>query len=149
MEGNKEISITNNAFRFSKEHPLLLIAFKQVIQKYQPECWTCIGPLLITKSARELAKTKKVEEIPASAGFSYIAMEKIMSVRSVVSGPMLFPEKPVAFNKWREVFAHSSAVHFFGHHTSDLAVHDHPQFSAYALLGPRYCPLSYYSTNNF
>ena len=55
----------------------------------------------------------------------------------------------VSFEAWEQLFRQSSAVHFFSKLTGDLAVVDDPRYSAYAVLGPRYCPLAYHSCENF
>ena len=55
----------------------------------------------------------------------------------------------VSFSAWEQLFRQSSAVHFFSKVTGNLAVVDDPRYSAYAVLGPRYCPLAYYSCDNF
>ena len=72
-----------------------------------------------------------------------------MSVHFLIVAQTLFPEKQKTFEQWKKTFKDSSAVHFFSKETSDLAVYDNPQYSAYALLGPRYCPLAYYSNSSF
>ena len=72
-----------------------------------------------------------------------------MAVDSSQAMGKLFPETPCSFKIWRELFINSSAVHFFNKRTSSLVVFDDPRYSAYALLGPHYCPLSYHSTKFF
>ena len=133
----------------SKHHPILSLAMKRLMQSYNPNCWTCIGPKLISESAQQVAGTDLVDKIPASANFNFVSMKTIMSVEWKKTLKLLMPTKPVEFNTWRKLFAKSSAVHFFSHTTDPLTIYDNPQYSAYALLGPRYCPSSYYSTHNF
>ena len=62
-------------------------------------------------------------------------------------------DSPVAisFPEWREIFQRSSSVHFSGAVRANLGwqLPDDPQYSAYALLAPRYCPLAYYSVKYF
>ena len=90
-----------------------------------------------------------MSRIPAAAQFSFVSMATIMSVDFKRANSMLFPERPARFSDWRVLFARSSAVHFFSKTTSGLACRDDPRYCAYALLGPRFCPASYYSNNNF
>ena len=92
---------------------------------------------------------KLVSRIPASADLHFVPMKTIMSVHFPQVNNLLFPERPFSFQAWQKFFAQSSAVHFFSKTTSLLASTDDPRHSAYALLGPRYCPRSYYSTKNF
>ena len=61
----------------------------------------------------------------------------------------LFPIRPSSFANWEEMFKRSSAVHFFSKKTAGLGVLDDPRYNAYALLGPHYCPVSYYSVEHF
>ena len=62
-------------------------------------------------------------------------------------------DSPVAisFPEWREIFQQASSVHFSGAVRANLGwqLPDDPQYSAYALLAPRYCPLAYYSVKHF
>jgi len=44
---------------------------------------------------------------------------------------------------WQSVFADSLCVHLFSSRTNHLPVTGDPSRSAYAYLGPQYCPLSY------
>ena len=71
----------------------------------------------------------------------------------------------MSFEDWEKLFQNSTAVHFASSQTSKLAnigkisinifliinfcCLDDPQYSAYAVLGPHYCPISYYSDINF
>ena len=143
------ISVTNNAFSFSKHHPLPLMAMKHLQQSYDPACWNCIGPKLITDCVQKISRTKLVEKIPKSVEINFTPLRRIMSVHWLKVAQTLFPEKPKTFEEWKRLFKYSSAVHFFSKTTSGLTVFDNPQYSAYALLGPRYCPIAYYSVNNF
>ena len=143
------LSITNNALQMSKQHPLLRAALLRVKLSYNPTCWTCIGPKLVTKSAQTLAGTKDIRKIQQKANFSFVEMRRIMVVDWPESKSVLFPMKPSSFLRWKKLFANSSAVHFFSHTSNMIKVYDDPRYSAYALLGPHYCPISYYSTTNF
>ena len=40
--------VCGGALVFSKGHPLLKFIMEHLEENYNPECWGCIGPLLIT-----------------------------------------------------------------------------------------------------
>ena len=143
------ISVTNNAFSFSKNHPFLMMVMNHVKQAYDPSCWGCIGPTLFTKIAIEMTDTDRVENIANNSSINFIPFKEIMSSNYQSAKANLFPEKPKSFEDWKIFFQNSSSVHFFSKITSELGVSDDPQYSAYALLGPRYCPLSFYSVTHF
>ena len=50
------ISLTNSCLRLERRHPLLRAALEQVAATYDPGCWVCIGPRLLTAMARCLAR---------------------------------------------------------------------------------------------
>ena len=137
--------MTSNAFCFSRHHPLPLLAMQLLQESYNQTCWNCIGPALITRCVTQIANTTLIENIPQSAQINFTPMPRFLPVRYKT----LFPDTPVKFQKWQKTFQKSSAIHFFSKLTSKLAVVDDPQYNAYALLGPRYCPRSYYSDHNF
>ena len=143
------ISVTNNAFSFTKHHPLPLMAMNHLKQSYNPSCWSCIGPKLITSCVRRLARTKYVQNIAESSQIHFTPLKRIMTVHFLKVRQTLFPDKPKTFHQWEKLFAQSSAVHFFSKETSGLPVSDSPQYSAYALLAPRYCPLAWHSQRYF
>jgi hypothetical protein len=139
------ISVTNSAFSFSMHHPLPLLAMQLLQESYDKSCWNCIGPALITRCVIQIANTTLIENIPQNDQINFTPMPRFLPVRY----KKLFPDIPVKFQMWQKTFRKSSAVHFFSKETSMLVVEDNPQHNAYALLGPRYCPRSYYSDYNF
>ena len=147
--GGGTIDVTNSAFMFTAHHPLILTAMLDLLKGYNPACWACIGPSLLTGVARKITNVSMIQDIPASADLTVTLMQRMMPVYWSAAPELLFPEEPVSFNRWKTMFENSSTVHFFGKMTAHLVVHDDPQYSAYALLGPRYCPLAYYSTEQF
>ena len=74
---------------------------------------------------------------------------RIMTLQAYDAIRKLFPMKPASFSYWQNMFKRSSAVHFFSKKTAGLKVLDDPRYSAYALLGPHYCPVAYRSVANF
>ena len=76
---------------------------------------------------------------------------RIMGVKWQVSDKIIDSPDPISFTEWKRIFADASSVHFSGATRVNLKweLPDDPQYSAYALLGQRYCPLSYYSVQYF
>ena len=68
-----------------------------------------------------------------------------MSLPALDAKRKLFPMRPMKFQDWKKMFQRSSAVHFFFKRTANLRVVNDPQYNAYALLGPQYCPIAYFS----
>ena len=73
-----------------------------------------------------------------------------MGVSWQVANKILDSDDPISFPEWRKMFENSSSVHLAGAmrtRLNRLAVD--PRYNVYALLGPRYCPLSYFSVKYF
>ena len=60
----------------------------------------------------------------------------------------LFPREPRTFDEWNRKFKYSSTVHFYPKLTTPLRADD-PRHSGYAILGPRFFPVSFYSVPVF
>ena len=147
--GRGPIAVTNSAFMFTAKHPFLLQAMKALEAAYDNKnCWDCIGPKLFTAVAKNMTNVTMINDIPASANLTVTPMRRMMPVRWFDARRLYFPEKPVSFQTWEKIFQHSSTAHFFGKMTAGTAVRDDPRYSAYAVLGPRYCPHAYYSTKH-
>ena len=80
---------------------------------------------------------------------STVECSRIMVMQAYDAIRNLFPMRPSSFAHWEKMFKRSSAVHFFSKRTAGLRVVDDPRYNAYALLGPHYCPVSYYSVKSF
>ena len=141
--------MTNSAFKFSAHHPFLLTAMLDLQKDYDPGCWGCIGPTLFTAVAKKMSNVSSIQDIPDSADLTVTPMQRMIPVHWSAAPELFFPELPVSFNRWKTMFENSSTVHFFGKITANILVPDDPQYSTYALLGPRYCPLAYYSMEQF
>ena len=146
--GKGKLAVTNSAFMFTAKHPFLLAAMKALEERYNKNCWDCIGPKLLTGVAKNMTNATMINDIPASANINVTPMKRMMPVKWNFAQRLYFPEKPVSFKTWEKMFQHSSTVHFFGKMTECTAVRDDPRYSAYAVLGPRYCPHAYYSTKH-
>ena len=143
------IDTTNSAFMFTANHSILLTAMQEIEQVYDPACWACIGPGVLTEAARKIINGSMIQDIPASANLNVTLIQRFYAVYFESATALLFPDQPVSFTRWETLFENSSTVHFFSKMTSHLVAHDDPQYSAYALLGPRYCPYAYYSSDGF
>ena len=71
-----KISVTNNAFSFSARHPVLQVAMMHLKEKYDPSCWNCIGPKLITAAVRKHSGARLVQKIPAWAQVEFVPLHR-------------------------------------------------------------------------
>ena len=149
----------------------MILILEFLSRQYNPTDWGCIGPKLVTKALRNFTGINKVEgllfyldyiglcnfikvdsiiaDIPETTGISVADWRIFISAHIYKVVQILFPEQPKPFSHWQQLFQNSSTVHFASSQTSKLAVQPDPQYSAYALLGPHYCPVSYSSELNF
>ena len=73
-----------------------------------------------------------------------------MALQSKYVENIVDSKKPISFPEWKKMFQYSSSVHLAGSIRKRFwQIPVDPQYSVYALLGPRYCPLSYYSVKYF
>ena len=143
------IDTTNSAFMFTAKHLFLLTAMQEIEDGYDPACWGCIGPDMLTRAAKKMTNVSLIQDFPASSNLNVTLIQRFYPVYWSFAPELLFPDQPFSFERWETMFENSSTVHFFGKMTAHLVVHDDPQYSAYALLGPRYCPYAYYSSTGF
>ena len=73
------ISVTNNAISLTPNHPLLLLAMEKLTKSYQPKCWDCIGPPLLTKSIMEFAGTRFVQNVPKSIDIKLVPLFRFVA----------------------------------------------------------------------
>ena len=144
----KEINIANNAFSFENGHSFLSSALLDIASNYAPNCFAC-NQEVMTGTARKLANSTLIQDIPASAKLSVTPMKRFMTIYFTHIADSLWPEEPVSFDEWKNIFANSSAIHINNKMSQNLVVTDDPKYCAYALLRPKLCPLAYYSTSNF
>ena len=73
-----------------------------------------------------------------------------MGVQWKIANQIVDSDNPISFPEWRTMFENSSSVHLAGSTRTylDRPAND-PRYSVYAVLGPRYCPLSYFSVKFF
>ena len=71
-----KILVTNSAFSFSARHPVLELAMLHLREKYDPACWNCIGPKLITAAVRKHLGARVVQKIPAGADVMFVPLHR-------------------------------------------------------------------------
>ena len=153
--------VTNNAFSFTHGHHFLSNVMTKMNESYNANCWSCIGPGLFAQSLQNISEDKSisVNVIPLERYKVSIIMKvifetfsRIIGVNWQVSDRIIDSPDPISFEEWKKIFANASSVHFSDGATRvnlQWQLPDHPQYSAYALLGQRFCPLSYYSVQYF
>ena len=146
---NPKPEITNAAIGLPEKHPLLAKALENIESYFDPHCWICIGPQLLTDLAIEMGNVSNIEEIEASSLLPVVPDYRLHPHDHDEGPPLYFSEDPISFKEWKSMFENSSAIHFYNKFTQSIVVEDDPSHFLYALLGPRYCPVSYYSTKQF
>ena len=121
----------------------------KIAESFDPTCWTCVGGKLLTKTLRKLSNSTLIKDIPKSADLTIAPQRTFMPVHWSQVSNKLWPVEPLSFEKWKRMFENSSAIHTNNQMTKDIVVIDDPQYCAYALLGPKLCPLAYFSVSIF
>ena len=116
---------------------------------YNPNIFWSVGPDLLAQTACKMKNVSVVEELLDAPSplvpivqkdrFEPFTFEEITSV--------CFSEAPISFAYWKHRLENSSAIHFSGY-ALNFAATD-PKYHLHALLGPRYCPISFSSTAHF
>ena len=63
---DNENLLTNNALSFPAEHPFLKLALEKMVKSYDQNCWTCIGPRLMTQTLFEFAGIDNLNKVDDS-----------------------------------------------------------------------------------
>ena len=145
---DQPINTANNVFTFVSGNPYLQAVLTGLAREYNPSCWACIGKMM-GRHLRKISNATMAKDIPTSTDLAMAPRKRFLPVHHTRVVNTFWPEVGVPFDVWRTLFTNSSAIHFNNKITRGLAVPDDPQFSAYALLGPRLCPLAYHSSRNF
>ena len=101
------------------------------------------------ETVRKMSNSSLIKDIPPSLDLAITPMKRFLPIHYTQIKNKLWPANPVSFDKWRTLFANSSAIHTNSQLTKNIGVVDDPRYCAYALLGPAFCPLAYYSTREF
>ena len=120
---------------------------KMFAESYKGLSRTEVGPMLLTRSVQKYFKTKSIEMIK-NESLTVLPMSAFYPIKWYEKNK-LWPKEPKSFDYWANLFQNSSMVHFYGSLTNKFIVEDDPSHEAYAVLGPKYCPLSYKSSKNF
>jgi len=140
--------VTNNAFSMPAKHPLFLSILTKMAKIEHHKCWACIGPDLITLTLQRTTNISSFRRLDGVQDINFVPYLRISGIDWPDSDE-LFPEKPKSFKEWEKMFEKASAVHFYSHRTWNFKSFDDPRYSAYAVVGPKYCPISYYSVPDF
>ena len=139
--------LANGEFHFKRSHRLLLHTMKLLDKVYKGERRIEIGPLLITRAVKTLYNVSQVGGLRARditvmpPVFFYPA--KSYQVKT------LWHEKQRKFSEWSKFLENSVQVHFYGSQTNQIVVEKNPSHELYAVIGPRYCPVSFWSSEHF
>ena len=139
--------LANGEFHFKRKHPLLLLTMQGLNTTYRGEHRNEVGPLLITQAAKMLYKVRDVGSLQSSQ-ITVMPPSFFYPAKSYEVGS-LWREKPMAFADWFRFLQNSVMVHFYGSQTNQLVVERNPGHELYAVIGPRYCPVSYWSSTHF
>jgi len=139
--------LANGEFHFQRKHRLLLHTMKLLAREYKGELRTEVGPRLITEAVKTVYNVSLVGGLNSTdltvmpPNFFYPA--KSYQVKS------LWQETPRSFSYWSSFLSNSSMIHFYGSQTNEIVVEKNPSHELYAVIGPRYCPTSYWSSHHF
>ena len=141
--------LTNGALSFPCKHPFLKKALEYLESSYDPSCWTCIGPKLLTRVAQEMGNVSSTEELTPTPLLPVVPQHVLHPHHYDDALALYFSKTPISFKTYQAMFTKSNAIHFYNALSKNISVEDDPQHFLYALLGPRYCPVSYYSKKYF
>ena len=139
--------LANGEFHLQRNHRLLLHTMNLLARQYRGELRVEVGPRLITEAVKTVYNVSQVGGLHSAdltvmpPNFFYPA--KSYEVRS------LWQENPKSFSFWSDFLANSSMVHFYGSQSNEIVVQKNPSHELYAVIGPRYCPISYWSSKHF
>ena len=139
--------LANGEFHFKRKHPLLLLTMQGLAQIYRGEHRNEVGPLLITQAAKMLYKVRDVGALQTSQ-ITVMPPSFFYPAKSFEVGS-LWREKLMTFSDWFQFLQNSKMVHFYGSQSNMLVVQRNPAHELYAVIGPRYCPVSYWSSPHF
>ena len=107
-----------------------------------------VGPMLITAVVKQVFKIKWITDIKPGRNLTVVPPEVFYPFRAFQS-PRLWPTPPVSFADWNKYFRLAMMVHMYGSQSNKWVVTGDPRHEAYSLLGPHYCPLAFYGTDDF
>ena len=153
--------ISNSIMGFYQlRHPLLEVYFKMIVQVFNGNSRTNIGPPRVKKSLQQLCKRSDIEGLKYGADKSIrFHCGNITLVGAHVASPVqpglkekyrLFRQHKIKTYIWKKkVLRNSVAVHTYSSTTHNLRVTGDPRKDIYSFLGPNYCPVSFTIAKDF
>ena len=139
--------LANGEFQFEGKHQILWQTMQAFTELFTGNNREEVGPMLITRTIKEHFHIEFVETINSET-LTVLPVQAFYPVEWFEISKF-WPVEPKSFKHWATLFENSSMVHFYGSQTNVLVVERDPSHEAYAVLGPRYCPISYWSADRF
>ena len=139
--------LNNGVFHFEAKHQILLQTMKMFTRVFTGSRRGEVGPMLITKTVKEYFQLENIERLKTKT-LEVTPIETFHPIKAF-DAIQLWSIQPKSFAQWFTLFKNSSMVHFYASQTNKWFVERDPSHEAYAVLGPRYCPTSYWSAENF
>ena len=139
--------LANGEFHFEKKHQLLWETMKMFKKVYTGKTRVEVGPMLITTTVKNHFHTNTLENVKTKV-LTVCPIQTFYPIKSFEIG-RLWPVEPKSFSDWSRLFENSSMVHFYASQTNKWLVERNPSHEAYAVIAPRYCPMAFWSSNNF
>ena len=150
--GPSEKGHIQNAFiSLDKGHRLSLEIMKNMGEKFTNKSGrAAIGPLLTTKTIRDLYNVRnltgfKSNDLTVLPTFNFFPI----GAGKAPTNLWIRTRTGLSESDWNKLFECSYGVHFYSYLTRQTPVRRDPSHEAYAFLGPKHCPLSYWSTSDF
>jgi len=139
--------LANGEFQFKGNHQILWETMEAFSKEFTGKKRVEVGPMLITRTIKNHFQVEFVETIKSET-LTVLPVQEFYPIKSFEKD-QFWPVEPKSFKYWAKLFENSSMVHFYGSKTNVLVIERDPSHEAYAVLGPRYCPISYWSSDRF
>lgn len=141
--------IQNAYTALEKGHPVTLKLIENLANKYTRNVSRFeTGPLLITRTVQEVYQ-QSFKKLQPSPEFSLLPTYFLYPIGANRARQDLWRNEPISSKDWDRLFECSYAVHFYNYLSEKWPVKRLPNREAYAYLGEKFCPLSYWSAQNF
>ena len=139
--------LQNAEFKFEKNHKLLWKTMEEIAKRYEGRHRIEIGPLFITSVVKSFYNVTDIEH------FKNQELE-------IVPNDYFYPAKAYEISKlwtidtqneddWKRLLKDSYIIHFYSSQTNSLVVQRNVNYEVYSYLGPKYCPVAYWSSESF
>eukprot|EP00092_Neocalanus_flemingeri_P102797 GFUD01131504.1.p1 GENE.GFUD01131504.1~~GFUD01131504.1.p1 ORF type:complete len:381 (-),score=72.29 GFUD01131504.1:121-1263(-) len=139
--------LANGEFHFERKHQLLWETMKMFTKAFTGNARVEVGPILITKTVKSLFHTDSMETVK-SKQLTVLPIETFYPIKAFEVS-LLWPTEPKSFTDWSRTFENSSMIHFYASQTNKWVVERDPSHEAYAVIAPRYCPVAFWSSDQF